>query len=195
MAADIEKETEAIKTVLNALEPLPPEIRTHVLGYVFTRLNIAVPAAQQVEKSSILTRHTEPSPAAPEKQAERQSQTPTHIKELKEQKKPNSASEMAALVAYYLANLAPQADRKDRVNTKLIETYFTIAEFPLPTKTQFTLPNAKAAGYLDAIGNGEYKLNAVGHNLVVHSMPRGADSKRAARKAIAPKNARRAAKR
>jgi hypothetical protein len=191
MAADIEQETEAIKTVLNALEPLPPEIRAHVLGYVFTRLNIALPAVQPTEKSNTLAR----SLAVTEKPAERQSQTPAHIKELKEQKKPNSASEMAALVAYYLANLAPASDRKDRINTKLIETYFKIAEFPLPTKTQFTLPNAKGAGYLDAVGNGEYKLNAVGHNLVVHSLPRGADTKRAARKVRAPKNARRAAKR
>ena len=67
--------------------------------------------------------------------------------------------------------MAPKTERKDRITTKDIETYFKIAEFPL-TKTQFTLPNAKAAGYLDAVGNGEYKLNAVGHNLVVHSMPR-----------------------
>jgi hypothetical protein len=97
---------------------------------------------------------------------------PSHIKQFKEQKKPRSASEMAALVAFYLANVAPKAERKDKITTKDIETYFKIAEFPLPTKTQFTLPNAKAAGYLDAVGNGEYKLNAVGHNLVVHSMPR-----------------------
>jgi hypothetical protein len=44
----------------------------------------------------------------------------------------------------------------------------------LPEQIRVTLPNAKAAGYFDAAGEGEYKLNAVGHNLVVHSMPRGA---------------------
>ena len=46
-----------------------------------------------------------------------------------------------------------------------------------------TLPNAKSAGYFDAVGNGEYKLNAVGHNLVVHSMPRGATTQSGAKKA------------
>ena len=94
---------------------------------------------------------------------------------------------MAALVAYYLANVAPKTDRKDRITAKDIETYFKIAEFPLPGKTQFTLPNAKAAGYLDAVGNGEYKLNAVGYNLVVHSMPRGADGKTTSRRKPAKK--------
>ena len=59
---------------------------------------------------------------------------PTHIKDLKEKKDPHSASEMAAIVGYFLANLAPQKDRKDKITTKEIDTYFKIAEFPLPKK-------------------------------------------------------------
>jgi hypothetical protein len=194
MPENIEREIDAIKTVLTALEPLPAEVRTHVLGYVLTRLQIALPPVQQAEKPSISARQTELPLGAAEGGAERQPTT-VHIKELKEMKKPNSASEMAALVAYYLANVAPQNDRKDRINTKAVETYFKIAEFPLPSKTRFTLPNAKAAGYLDAVGNGEYKLNAVGHNLIMHGMPRMKDDKTAPRKARMSKNARRPAKR
>ena len=85
---------------------------------------------------------------------------------------------MAAIVAYFLENLAPPKDRKDRITTKDINTYFKIAGFPLPKKIQFTLPNAKGSGYLDAVGNGAYKLNAVGHNLVVHNLPRGKGGKK-----------------
>jgi hypothetical protein len=193
MAESIEKEIEAIKTVLTALEPLSPEVRSHVLGYVLTRLKIALPPAQQAERLSIPTRPADMPPGAPGGGAPQP--TAIHIKSLKDQKKPHSASEMAALVAYYMANVAPEKDRKDRINTKLVETYFKIAEFPLPKKTQFTLPNAKAAGYLDAVGNGEYKLNAVGHNLIVHGMPRGKDDKTPLRKPRTSKNARRPAKR
>ncbi|MBZ0148377.1 MAG: hypothetical protein K8F62_12680, partial [Pseudorhodoplanes sp.] len=90
---------------------------------------------------------------------------------------PKYAVEMAALVAYYLQNLAAKSERKEHISTRDIETYFKIAEFALPTKPQFTLPNAKAAGYFDAVGDGAYKLNAVGHNLVAHSLPRGKDDK------------------
>jgi hypothetical protein len=104
-----------------------------------------------------------------------QKSSQTHIKEFKEQKNPRYAIEMAAVVAYYLQDLAPPKERKDTISTRDVETYFKIAEFKLPTKPQFTLPNAKAAGYFDAVGNGEYKLNAVGHNLVAHSLPRGKD--------------------
>ena len=176
MPEHIDKEIEAIKAVLHALEPLSGDVRASVLRYVLQRLQIVLaPTAH----TSMLGASTTIPPAAgstAETGGERQT-LPAHIKELKDQKKPRSANEMAALVAYYVANVAPKTDRKDRITTKDIETYFKIAEFPLPEKTQFTLPNAKAAGYLDAVGNGEYKLNAVGHNLVVHSMPRGAEGK------------------
>jgi hypothetical protein len=170
MSEDIDKEVEAIKVILTALGPLKPEVRSSVLGYVIRRFHVSVESEQDAEaqlgpSTSVPVRETEVG-------AEQQS-APTHIKELKEKKKPRSAIEMAALVAYYLANLVPQKDRKDRITTKDIDQYFKIADFPLPKKTEFTLPNAKVAGYLDAVGRGQYKLNAVGHNLVVHSMPRG----------------------
>jgi hypothetical protein len=96
-----------------------------------------------------------------------------HIKTLKEEKKPRSANEMAALVGYYLSTLAPPDKRKDAIDQKDIETYFKIAGFPLPKQVRVTLANARTAGYFDLVGGGEYSLNAVGHNLVVHSMPRG----------------------
>lgn len=191
MAGYIDKEIEAIKALLLALEPLPPEVRTSVLEYVLKRLQIALGPFQQTEVST-------PAPsadatlAAVEAETERQT-TPTHIKDFKEKKKPRSAIEMAALVAYYLENVAPPEEHKDRITTKEVGTYFKIAEFPLPGKVQFTLKNAKTAGYLDAVGNGEYKLNAVGYNLVVHSMPRGAGVK-VARKRKPAKKAKRPAK-
>ncbi|MCI0420506.1 MAG: hypothetical protein L0312_14995 [Acidobacteria bacterium] len=178
MADQIDKEIEAIKAVLHALEPLPGDVRASVLGYVIQRLQITLVTSQY--NSGAAGALTDMKGRAAEAVGERET-LPVHIKVFKEKKKPRSANEMAAIVAYFLANLAPKAERKDRITAKDIETYFKIAEFPL-TKTQFTLPNAKAAGYLDAVGNGAYKLNAVGHNLVVHSMPRGADSKAVSRK-------------
>jgi len=192
VAEHIDKEIEAIKAVLHALEPLPDDVRASALGYVLQRLKIVLAASTQTSASGVSSALTDATGHTAETGGEQQT-LPVHIKVLKEKKKPRSASEMAALVAYFLANVAPEADRKDRITTKDVETYFKIAEFPL-TKTQFTLPNAKAAGYLDAVGGGAYKLNAVGHNLVVHSMPRGADGKTASR-GRPPKRARAAKKR
>lgn len=183
--AEIDKEIEAIKVVLHALEPLSGDVRESVLRYVLHRLQIVLTSVKPASTSGVSTMIVDATRDVTDAGGE-QATSSVHIKVLKEQKKPRSANEMATLVAYYLANAVPKANRKDRITAKDIETYFKIAEFPL-TKTQFTLPNAKAAGYLDAVGNGEYKLNAVGHNLVVHSMPRGEDGKTASRRKSAKK--------
>jgi hypothetical protein len=185
VAEHIDKEIEAIKAILHALEPLPGDVRASVLGYVLQRLQIVLAPSTQTSTAGASAAMAGAIGGAAETGGEQQT-LPVHIKALKEKKNPRSANEMAALVAYFLANAAPKAERKDRITAKDIETHFKIAEFPL-TKTQLTLPKAKAAGYLDAVGNGEYKLNAVGHNLVVHSMPRNPDGKAATRRKPAKK--------
>jgi hypothetical protein len=55
---------------------------------------------------------------------------------------------------------------------KDVETYFKDAQHPLPANSGMTLTNAKNAGYLESAGSGQFKLNPVGHNLVVHTLPR-----------------------
>ena len=102
---------------------------------------------------------------------------------------PKSANEMAALVAYYVSELAPAGDRQSEISKTDIERYFKSAGFSLPADAGFTLVNAKNAGYLEA-GSGQYKLNPVGYNLVVHRMgalddnePRRPRSKKATRRA------------
>lgn len=54
------------------------------------------------------------------------------IRSLTEDKKPKSAIEMAAVVGYYLAHLAPESDRKTDVTAADITKYFHDANFPLP---------------------------------------------------------------
>jgi hypothetical protein len=192
MTEQIDQEIEAIKTVLKALEPLAAEVRTSVLQYVFRRLQIVLSNDQREGIPGALPRPSSGTSTVQKVGGELQA-APVHIKDFKEFKNPRSAIEMAALVAYYLQNIAPPKERKDTITSKDLETYFKIAEFP--GKPQFTLPNAKNAGYLDAVGNGEYKLNAVGHNLVVHSMPRGPDEKAVPVRRPSPKTRQSAKKR
>jgi hypothetical protein len=48
---------------------------------------------------------------------------------------------MAALVAYYLAEVAPTAERKATLNSKDIQRYFKIGRIPLPNVAP--LPDAR----------------------------------------------------
>lgn len=167
MPEQIDQEIEAIKSVLSALSPLSDKARISVMDYVSKRLNLPTAGTSSISPL--------PPPAEQLSTADKPAgvhQPEIHILELKEQKSPRSANEMAALVAYYLGNIAPQDERKSTVNQKDIETYFKIGKFPLPSRVDMTLVNAKTSGYFDSLSDGEYKLNAVGYNLVEHSMPR-----------------------
>ncbi len=171
MSTDVDKEIGAIGTLLKALEPLNPKARQSVLDYVMRRLDIPLPTTQ----SGTLPPDTSLLPPGEPPVITREPTGQVHIKDLVRDKKPRSGIEMATLVAYYLSHKAPQNERKQTVNNKDIETYFKIADFKLPTQPKFTLVNTKGAGYLDAAGVGKYKLNPVGYNLVVHSMPKTSD--------------------
>jgi hypothetical protein len=92
----------------------------------------------------------------------------TDIRSLKEERQPSSVNEMLALVAYYLSECAPMDERKEFIMRADVEKYFKQAAYPLPQRLDVVLPNAASAGYLDALGSGQYKLNPVGYNLVVH---------------------------
>ena len=93
------------------------------------------------------------------------------IKTFKNQKQPSSAKQMACVVAYYLAELAPERDRKQTVTVSDLEKYFKQAGFP-QAKMEQLLVDGKRSGYFDSEARGEYSLNRVGHNLVAHQMPR-----------------------
>ena len=95
------------------------------------------------------------------------------IRTLREQKKPDSARQMACIVAYYLLEHAPESDKKHTITTGDIEQYFKQAGYKLPTKLEQLLIDCKGAGYFEAVARGEYKLTRVGYNLVTHSMPKG----------------------
>ena len=93
------------------------------------------------------------------------------IRKFKEEKNPKSARQMACVVAYYLQELAPPNERKDTITTEDLEKYFKQAKYPLPEKIAQVLVDAKGGGYLDSPVRGQYKLNAVGYNLVAHNLP------------------------
>ncbi len=159
---DADGELKAINGIVEALKPLNERERQRALEYVLGRFG-APPPKPPAPLSN-------PQADAPVQMPQQTTGYIQDIRSLKETKAPKSANEMAALVAYYVSELAPAAERSKQVGKADIERYFKMAGFRLPADAGFTLVNAKNAGYLDTAGGGQYTLNPVGYNLVVHRM-------------------------
>jgi len=131
-----DRELAAIRAILNALDGLDGESIQRVLDYVFGRLSIA-PSRVAIPGTTTSLSATPASPAE-----FRHSRTQISIRDLKDEKQPESANQMAALVAYYLSEVASENERKDSINASDLEKYFKQAGFKLPNKIPQTLPNA-----------------------------------------------------
>jgi len=163
-----DRELEAIGAILDALDGLDGESIQRVLDYVFGRLSIGHPSRISVSSPAASGISTPQVVGGDVGHPGRQHS----IRDLKDEKKPESSNQMAALVAYYLSEIAPSDERKGAIGASDLERYFKQAGFKLPKSIPQTLPNAAAAGYFDATGSGQYRLNPVGYNLVVHGLPR-----------------------
>ena len=173
-SASYRPEVEAIGAVLASLEPLSGPARERVLVYVANALNVAAPVLDVGSPSSspqsalrTLSPETSMVTAPPTVVVTRH----TDIRSLRESKEPRSAIEMAAIVAYYLNDVAPEGERSQTISTSDLDKYFKQAGYRLSKVQNMTLVKAMAAGYFDRSGQGQYKLNPVGYNLVVHNLP------------------------
>lgn len=154
---------QAIDEIIKALQSLDVESKITAIKATCDHLKIELPGTKLI------------SAAPPSKQSDQssgESGRVIDIRTLKLEKSPSTANEMAALVAYYLGELIPENERKAEVEVSDMEKYFKQAPYPLPKNPQMLLHNAKKAGYFEPLGNGKFKLNPVGYNLVVHSLPK-----------------------
>ncbi len=161
--AAVNDEIDALRTILSALTGLEQASRVRVLAlvdqYYRSATTLGTPTDQRLPETQLPTLL----PTPPQQ---------TDIRSLKDNKRPGNAVEMAALVAYYLAELAPESEQTKALTRALLTKYFKQASYPLPKHPNMTLVHAKNAGYLDSAGSGSYQLNPVGYNLVAHGLPR-----------------------
>jgi hypothetical protein len=164
---------QSIDKLVEALEPLDPDGRKTALQAVCAYLQIPISEGSAIGTGPDTNPPPKDPPSVIQTDSARAAGVPRKdIRTLKEEKKPSTAREMACIVAYYLQEHAPEGERKDSVSTTDLEKYFKQANFKLPKKINQVLIDAKASGYFESASRGEYKLNAVGYNLVAHNLPK-----------------------
>lgn len=156
----------AIDQIAKALETFDAHERNTILATVCTLLKIVLPPGPGLQNTRVdVSKNVEV--AKPTSQ-QGGLESEIDIKTLKIQKQPGSAREMACLVAYYLSEI----EKQPTITATDIEKYFKQAGYKVPLAVEQVLPDAKKAGYFELESRGVYKLNRVGYNAVVHSMPR-----------------------
>lgn len=164
----------AIDQIIEALGTFDEKDRKAILGTVCSHLQIDLgvvhPSASFSKQEGHRHSHEKEAEAAGAP-APKRSEQGLDIRRLREEKKPNSARQMACLVAYYLQDHAATTERKDSITTADLEKYFKQAGYKLPKKLEQLLIDCKRSGYFESAKRGEYSLTRVGYNLVTHSMP------------------------
>jgi len=166
---------QAIDQILEALDGLEPTARTTVLNAVTSHLGLAKSDSHAFSGVNGTPQNQSPAAAPPiaPPVAPSASLPPTvDIRTFRHQKKPESANQMACVVAFYLQELAPEDQRSETLKTADLEKYFKQAGYPLPQDVSQVLRDSKRAGYFESASRGAYKLNAVGYNLVAHKLPK-----------------------
>ena len=149
-------EFDAVRIVVEVLKNLKPDEQARVIRWAQEKLGVPAPS-----QPAALGR-----PDAPHRQGG------SDIAAFIQQKKPANDVQFAAVVAYYYAFEAPEANRKPEVSAADLKEATRLANTERLAKPITTLHNAVNRGYLDkGSERGTFKVNTVGENLVAMSLP------------------------
>jgi hypothetical protein len=118
------------------------------------------------------------SPGPPPQRADGSTEHTTDIRAFTTMKAPKSDQQFTAVVAYFYQFEAKPDNRKEAIDAEVMKEAARLAGRPQVARWNMTLTNAKNAGYLDAAGNGKFKLSSVGENLVAITLPDNGEPRR-----------------
>jgi len=156
---------DAAKAIFETLRGLDKQDQARAIRFASEALGLSTPTHTQPSVASSQTATTTTPPSSDSQVHS------TNIKQFTAAKAPKSDQQFAAVVAYFYRFEAPQAERKETIDAKTLQEAARLAGRRRPPRPQATLVNAKNAGYLDLVGRGKFKINAVGENLVAMTLP------------------------
>lgn len=177
---------DAAKAVFEQLKDLSRERQERVLRWISEGLGI-ITARQGADVGSA-QEHLPAPTAAPTAIVAQATASGRDIKSFVAEKAPKSDNQFAAVVAYYYRFEAAPAQRKDTVDSTLLQEAARLAGRRRLAQPRYALNNAKNAGYLDSAGRGLFSINSVGENLVAMALPGDGSSGNAAKPSRGRKN-------
>lgn len=157
---------DAAQKIVAELTGMTPEHQSLALKFSMETLGLKVSG---VPLPAVAPPSHPPQPTAPH--AASGADHSTDIRSFTAMKAPKSDQQFTAVVAYFYQFEAKPDDRKDAIDADVMKEAARLAGRAQVARWNMTLTNAKNAGYLDAAGNGKFKLSSVGENLVAITLP------------------------
>jgi hypothetical protein len=164
---------DAAKAVADQLKGMDKERQQRILRWVAESLSLDLAGAGTTDRragekgagSGVVT------PQLGNLHTNQREQRSVDIKSFVDSKKPKSDVQFATVVAYYYRFEPSAEDRKDSIDAQVLQEAARLAGRRRPPKPLATLNNAKTLGYLDSPDRGQFRINTVGENLVVMTLP------------------------
>ncbi|MDI6449354.1 hypothetical protein [Anaerobaca lacustris] len=169
---------EAVRTVVQALEPFDSKDRDRIIRWSREKLGMGSVTTQGALSGA-------PAGAAhgSTTKADTAGTAPvaaivggTDLRSFVLAKSPKNNNHLAAVVAYYYHFEAPHAERREYISKEDLIDACRKADRERPARPAQVLVNAYGSGLLDKGERGQYRLNSVGENLVAMVLPEGNDS-------------------
>jgi hypothetical protein len=157
---------DAAQSIVAELKGMASEDQSLALRFASETLRLQLPAALSPTAAQPVI-SAQPTPPHAASGADHS----TDIRSFTAMKVPKSDQQFAAVVAYFYQFEAKPDNRTDVIDTETMKEAARLAGRPQVARWRQTLNNAKNAGYLDAAGNGRFRLSSVGENLVAITLP------------------------
>lgn len=162
---------EAVRILVTTLEKFNENEQERIIRWAREKLGLASTQQSLTSQSIPLPNMQSASPSVQD----------NAIKDLKtfvNEKNPTSDMQFAATVAYYYKFEAPTSQRKDSIDSEVLQDAARLAGRKRLSRPVQTLVNASFNGMLDKTEQkGSYKINTVGENLVAMTLPQSSTSR------------------
>ena len=163
---------EAVRTLITTLEKFEKDAQERIIRWAREKLGLEISLQTQPHlHSTAPTTLPQISPV--------EHHPSKDLKSFVNEKNPSSDMQFAATVAYYYRFEAPHSERKESIDSNILQNAARLANRTRLSKPGQTLINAGFNGMLDkADEKGFYKINTVGENLVAMILPQGSSSQK-----------------
>jgi hypothetical protein len=174
-------ELEAIRTILDALQPFDTADRQRILRYVLEKLSLIVSTPPESKTEQRSTQRTESAFS---------SGSVKNLSTFVQEKNPKNDVQFAATVAYFHRFEAPPDKQKPEIHSDDLQDATRLAHRKRFKSPGQTLRNARNLGLLDnGSEEGAFVLNSVGENLVAMTLPSGTPERKKSRRPRAKRKA------